>query len=291
MKGRQEAVSLSREIGERCGREYYTADLALQRAKVRPCPEEIHQTMRRIYVPPESVSADRIVFDPGSARYLIRVLRLGTGDLIEAFDGTNDFVVKLNCGKRGTVQGQILEIHEPQSLREPHIRLAFGCVRPGPVKEILRHGTELGVAEFVPIITQRAARRPKDKKARWNDIVAAAAAQSGRTRIPEVEEPTNLSRFLARRDAIGTRLALTLHPNARLLPAVLSDEATGEVTIAAGPEGGFDASEEAALEEAGFIAASLGQGVLRTETSALLAVGFVCLWHSWLKRGEATGPV
>ena len=43
-------------------------------------------------------------------------------------------------------------------------------------------------------------------------------------------------------------------------------------TIAAGPEAGFAPDEQAALERAGFVRASLGPRTLRTETAALAAL-------------------
>ena len=42
--------------------------------------------------------------------------------------------------------------------------------------------------------------------------------------------------------------------------------------LAAGPEAGFTAEEEAALAQAGFVPASLGPRVLRTETAAVAAL-------------------
>jgi 16S rRNA (uracil1498-N3)-methyltransferase len=49
-------------------------------------------------------------------------------------------------------------------------------------------------------------------------------------------------------------------------------EGKGQATIAAGPEAGFAAEEQAALERAGFAKASLGPRILRTETAALAAL-------------------
>ena len=42
--------------------------------------------------------------------------------------------------------------------------------------------------------------------------------------------------------------------------------------VAAGPEAGFSAAEDAALVETGFVAVRLGPRVLRTETAALAAL-------------------
>jgi 16S rRNA (uracil1498-N3)-methyltransferase len=44
------------------------------------------------------------------------------------------------------------------------------------------------------------------------------------------------------------------------------------MTLAAGPEAGFSAEEEAAFVRAGFVPAKLGPRVLRTETAALAAL-------------------
>jgi len=47
------------------------------------------------------------------------------------------------------------------------------------------------------------------------------------------------------------------------------------VTLAIGPEGGFEPSEIAALDAAGFVPVSLGANVLRFETAAIAGVAAV----------------
>lgn len=49
----------------------------------------------------------------------------------------------------------------------------------------------------------------------------------------------------------------------------------GPVTIAVGPEGGFEREERDALIEAGFHPVSLGRTILRFETAAVVALGIV----------------
>ena len=51
------------------------------------------------------------------------------------------------------------------------------------------------------------------------------------------------------------------------LPAI-----DGQVVLAAGPEAGFTEEEDARLVAAGFVPASLGPRVLRTETAAVAAL-------------------
>jgi 16S rRNA (uracil1498-N3)-methyltransferase len=45
-----------------------------------------------------------------------------------------------------------------------------------------------------------------------------------------------------------------------------------QIVVAAGPEAGFTEDEEARLVEAGFVPASLGPRVLRTDTAAVAAL-------------------
>jgi 16S rRNA (uracil1498-N3)-methyltransferase len=49
----------------------------------------------------------------------------------------------------------------------------------------------------------------------------------------------------------------------------------GQVTMAIGPEGGFEADESQALATSGFLPVSLGGTVLRFETAAVVALGIV----------------
>jgi 16S rRNA (uracil1498-N3)-methyltransferase len=44
------------------------------------------------------------------------------------------------------------------------------------------------------------------------------------------------------------------------------------VTVVIGPEGGYEPSERSALEQAGFLPASIGSNVLRFETAAIAAI-------------------
>jgi 16S rRNA (uracil1498-N3)-methyltransferase len=114
--------------------------------------------------------------------------------------------------------------------------------------------------------------RPKGERAaarheHWQRVAIAACEQCGRNQIPKVMPLVALSDYRSE----GTGLKLLLSP---LSEAPLSKIATkGETfVIAAGPEAGFNAGEEAALVEAGFVPVRLGPRVLRTETAALAAL-------------------
>jgi 16S rRNA (uracil1498-N3)-methyltransferase len=57
--------------------------------------------------------------------------------------------------------------------------------------------------------------------------------------------------------------------------ALGSVSAVGNAALAIGPEGGWTDAEIAAARSAGFVEASLGKNILRTETAVLAAMAIV----------------
>ncbi len=237
----------------------------------------------RIFISPEELSGDRVSFSGKDARYLYKVLRLRVGDKVEVCDGTRDFLIRLTACNRAAVKGTVVESGSVPKPLGIEIVLGFSTVRPGPIQEILRHGTELGVSRFVPILSLRASRRPSERKQRWETVVASASAQSQRRDLPEIEDPMTFEQFIQREGQEGVRLLLSTSPEAAPILAVLEERAPRKVIILAGPEGGLDASEVKEAIDVGFEPVSLGRGVLRSETAAVVAAGMVVLWHDWLK--------
>lgn len=226
-----------------------------------------------------------VVFSQKNTRYLRNVLRLKVGDLVAAFDGLNSHSVMLIESSRERIQGRIVEsrLEAPEGIG---ICLAFGCVRPGPVEEILRHGTELGVSVFIPLISDRANRKPQERKDRWYTVVKSASAQSGRITVPGVEPPVSFDQFLERDFGCDTSFLLSTDPNAEPLLELLRKRTPGRVMILVGPEGGFDSAEKSRAIDAGFLPVKLCRNVLRTETAALVAVGAVAMWYDSLETAE-----
>jgi 16S rRNA (uracil1498-N3)-methyltransferase len=98
-------------------------------------------------------------------------------------------------------------------------------------------------------------------------VVIAACEQCGRNRIPEVQPLIPVSDY----QPSGGELKLLLSPASQLKFSEAVRNETAFI-VAAGPEAGFTAEEEAALSGAGFVPASLGPRVLRTETAAVAAL-------------------
>jgi 16S rRNA (uracil1498-N3)-methyltransferase len=136
------------------------------------------------------------------------------------------------------------------------------------------------VAAIQPIAARRSVvkltgERADRRVAHWQGVVASACEQCGRNQVPVVAPPLPLAHWLGQRP--GGRL-LFLSPLAEARLADLQ-QPEGQDWLVAGPEGGFEADEIAALYAAGAIPVRLGPRVLRTETAALAALAAMqTLW-------------
>ncbi len=233
---------------------------------------------RKIFITSHELFPDTVRFSSTNIHYLKNVLRLKNGDPVTVLDGCRSYNVILERSAEGKLIGAIVDSCEQGSSLPVKIELAFGCVRPGPTEEILRHCTELGVESFFPLLLERSSRRPESAGPRWLKILGAACAQSGRSRIPEINDPTILQVFVDKIRPESLIIYLTVDRTAIPMGQVLDRLESNSVTILVGPEGGLTNAEESLLTGAGCVFSSLGGFILRTETAAILGAGLVASW-------------
>src|ERR1017187_7831940 len=141
--------------------------------------------------------------------------------------------------------------------------------------------TEIGVARIIPVIARRTdahlAIAAVKRHERWQRIVRQAAEQSRRSAPPEIAGPVKLKDLAAPGVLPGgalTRIvlaeALAESEEDTRLGDLLESQPT-EVALAVGPEGGWADQELAWFRETGWVAASLGETILRAETAAIVA--------------------
>src|SRR5207247_10932926 len=103
-----------------------------------------------------------------------------------------------------------------------------------------------------------------------------ALQPSTRWDIPIVTAPTTLDACCANAERDACRLLLCEPPGRTLLRNRLRGQSCPDsVTLAIGPEGGFDAGEVELAERHGFEVVSLGDHILRTESAVLAALAIV----------------
>jgi 16S rRNA (uracil1498-N3)-methyltransferase len=208
------------------------------------------------------------------AHHAVHVLRVRSGDAVTLFNGRGgEYAGRIASIERLKVLVDLLEHRAIE--REPplHMVLVQGISAGDRMDFTVRKAVELGAAEIHPLLAASSVSRPKGERAaarheHWQKIAIAACEQCGRNRIPTVHALANAAQY---RDASkGKKILLAPAADLRFSQACKGDGA--EYAIAAGPEAGFNAHEEAVFLDAGFVPARLGPRVLRTETAGLAAL-------------------
>jgi 16S rRNA (uracil1498-N3)-methyltransferase len=210
--------------------------------------------------------------------HITRVLRLTAGDPIILFDGTGmDYTATIVAPARNGVTvavgaGQSVECESPLRLW-----LLQGISRGPRMDMVVQKATELGVSLIQPLLTERSvvrldAERGAARLRHWQNIVISACEQCGRSIVPEVRQPMELSAALASLES-GTT-GLMLDPDGDLALQNLPVDCR-QIALAIGPEGGFTDNERLALIRAGFGRLRLGPRILRTETAPLAALSIL----------------
>lgn len=232
--------------------------------------------------PLAGAAVDEVLAVPDAQRHhLTTVLRLGRGDVIEVADGVGGHA-------RAELAEQGLRLRSTPTVTpwpRPPLRVVHGLPKGRKLDEVVRALVELGVDEVQPVAATRSVRRPDGARAdkavaRWRAVARSACEQARRRHLARIA-PVVASRELE----VGGLWLLAHPPAPRGLPQRLADAtpagvvaAGAAVTIAIGPEGGWDDDEVERLTAAGASAVHLGPTVLRTEHAGAAAVAVLSAW-------------
>jgi len=239
----------------------------------------------RFFITPDSVRGEHITLHDSIAHQIQRVLRLRAGERIVVLDNSGaEFEVELLSVRSDEVTGRL--IARTTSRTEPRVRITLyqALLKLDKFEWVLQKATEIGIAAFTPIVTERVARDDVSAKKmeRWQRIVREAAEQSERGMIPPLREPINFAEAIR---AIALD-ALSLIPyeeeHTTSLRTVLRKDLTGfqnpsglRIHLFIGPEGGFSAAEIELAKRHHVIPVTLGPRILRAETAGLVAASAI----------------
>jgi len=238
----------------------------------------------RIFVPAGQIEGDLVHLSPEVLRHLRRVLRLQAGDLLRATDGAGrELLVRLEAVEE-QLQGRIVERSHPATESPLAATLVQALPKKDLMEQVLQKAVELGVSAIQPVVTGRTvavmrAGRGGARRQRWQRIIEAAVAQSGRTTLPRLGEVMTWEQFLARVPGGGLKILLREREGRHLGEIVSSRPGAARIVLAVGPEGGWEEREVRAALGAGFEVAGLGPRILRTETAGVAALAllqFLC---------------
>lgn len=206
------------------------------------------------------------------AHHAQHALRLRDGAAIVLFDGRGgEYAARLAAGRRAAAEVLAFDPVERESPLA--VTLIQSFVPNEKLHWIVEKSTELGVARIVLAPTERSvarfdAHRLARKRAHWREVAIAACCQCGRNRLPQILDASTFAGALDLARDCAVRLLLAPGAGETLVRYVRARS----VAVAIGPEGGFNEQEIAAAQRAGFVVATLGPRVLRTETAGPAAL-------------------
>ena len=238
-------------------------------------------SVSRLYVEADLAAGLEAPLDEAQVHYLRHVMRRPDGAPLLLFNGRDgEWRATLEGHGKKAAAARVGERTREQTA-EPDIWLCFAPLKRARIDYVAEKATELGAAVLQPVLTHHTAvDRVNVERLRANAI--EAAEQTERLSVPEVRAPIDLSRLLGEWPA-GRRLLVCDEtgggpPIADSLAGLDEAGRTAPWAIVVGPEGGFDATELAALRRIkDVMAVGLGPRILRADTAALAALA---CWQS-----------
>ncbi len=274
--------------------------------------------MHRFFVPPDWIQDNHITLNGATAHQIRDVLRLQPDDPIVVLDDSGwEYAVRLTHVGREAASGRIE--HKLLSRSEPRAKLTLyqSMLKGHSFEWALQKGTELGIVEFVPLVSARCVISSLDdvshsKIERWRRIVREAAEQSRRGRLPRLQAPMLFPQACERARSADLAVVPWEEETLCTLRSMLSHSCESQPVVRAGgrpieleagsvprqpigqghstvrrpfsihvfigPEGGFTAREIDQARRYGLTPVSLGPRILRAETAGLVAAAMV-LYH------------
>lgn len=216
------------------------------------------------------MSPQQVTIEGPEARHLAKVKRARTGETVGLLDGqarlgagTITEIAGSNQRPTVTIALERIETIEPT---KPSIQICCPAPKGDRLERMIDQLTQIGVASWTPLITDRSERDPKAiRQDRIDRIINEALKQCIRTTALAVHEPMTLTQAIDQNDAI--QIIVCDGSGDSSLAPVEADH----TRILIGPEGGWSDQERSTIQESNIPIRRLGVHVMRLETAAVVA--------------------
>lgn len=208
------------------------------------------------------------------AHHAVVVARHKEGDFLRVFDGKGkQFMGRISKIQKNFVRGTL---EKPCEVRRVPLEITL-CFVPNSrvgLEEVLDKCTQLGVAQFLPLVSERSEydvlKKWEDKLARWNQICLSACKQCNTPFLPTILPPQKFTQAVqAKFPSLLTYEAEPTHTLAWGINQLKNPQA---VRIYVGPAGGWTDEEVALAAQHQLYSVTLGVNILRAETACIAAV-------------------
>lgn len=259
--------------------------------------------MSKFFVANQQIQNGMITIIGEDVNHITNVLRLQRKDELFVCDKENGVTYKTTITEleKEAVICKIIEKIPDTTESNVRVTIFQGLPKADKMEYIIQKTTELGVKDIVPVRMKRCIVKLEGKDEtkkidRWQKIAEVAAKQSGRDRIPKVEniihieqlkeQISNFDLFLIayeeeKENTLKNELS-KLHSNRIKKEVDLFKKMKSEdrfqyygikekltVGVVIGPEGGLDKQEVEILQQNGAKIVTLGKRIMRTETAPI----------------------
>ena len=221
--------------------------------------------MYQFFVEPGQINVpDRSVVILGrDVNHIKNVLRMKIGGELNVSNGQDgrEYRCAVAAFEEDRVLCELRFVKEDNVELPSRIYLFQALPKADKMELIIQKAVELGVYRVIPVEAKRCVvkldeRKTASRLARWQGIAEAAAKQSKRAIVPEIEPvlPEGMGK---------TR---------ELFEALRPGE---DIAVFIGPEGGFETSEIELAMENGIEPITLGRRILRTETAGMTVLSWL----------------
>jgi 16S rRNA (uracil1498-N3)-methyltransferase len=215
------------------------------------------QNIPRIYTDELLIAGKSIPVDKNVVHYLRHVMR--RNDCL-VFNNGDEYNAVLSEDNKYMVVGEKTEHVDPSN----DLIFCFAPIKK--TDEMLNMVTQMGVAVFQPVITERTVAHHVNWE-RMKKIMVEASEQSGRNSVPKLLKPIKFDE-LDLHDLIVADERFAHGKNE-------SGNVINGTRVFVGPEGGFSDSEFQKMDKLGVCGLSLGKTILRAEVAAVVSVAKV----------------
>ena len=206
----------------------------------------------------------------------VKVLRAQVGEKATLFNGQGgEYEVELVEVAKKSATVQVNSFNPSNRMPKFKALLGQGMSKGDRMDYAIQKAVELGVSEIQLLTSERCEMRLKydrDQKKldHWQAIATAACEQCGLNIVPKILPPMSLENWL-QSELPQTKLVLA--PNKDEVDVLYN--ATPDLALLIGPEGGLSEAEISAANTHGFVNWCIGERVLRTETAPVVALSIL----------------
>ncbi len=243
--------------------------------------------MPKFFVTTNCVNGNEIRIIGEDVNHIRNVLRKKIGDLLTVcnVDISIDYLCEIVKLEEHEITCNIVEKLETNSEANVRVTIFQGLPKADKMELMIQKAVELGVYDITPVEMKRCVVKLTDKDKtkklqRWQKIAEVAAKQSGRNRIPKINDIVsieNICNLCSEYDIVIVAYENEKENKLKYeLEKLKRNQTKGlKIAVLIGPEGGIDETEINLLKEKDAKIVTLGNRILRTETVALNVLSII----------------